>query len=353
MNERKSLWTVHPKVIHLSPQDGSGCQLGVSVALDAPSLSHAHHGPRTRQRLRCAVEELEFLDFGTIFTTQTCSREVIIKNHGQFGRRLAWAKEKAAVSGITVFRVEPEASILDPKTAYRHRWTGVSACENRPRARPTNGRKLKDLHQGESETTRRLTTVQVVLGLQKLHGDFKTLEEAGISDDVEVQIVFQEVEPVTLADKNAYLGSMEELNSVIIPPWHEGMRPAAFQACRPISSITESLRLENNGPLEVRFTVQVQYPFSTDIEEGGIPPDGSQEILVDFDPGYKVDRKSGTVKQRMAIQYDEHPAVNMVDLVGKVVWPNIELDTHKIDFGTVLNDTSKKMEVGMNIEGLA
>ena len=36
---------------------------------------------------------------------------------------------------------------------------------------------------------------------------------------------------------------------------------------------------------------QVQYPFSTDIEEGGIPPDGSQEILVDFDPGYKA-RKS-------------------------------------------------------------
>eukprot|EP00913_Durusdinium_trenchii_P025664 g24088.t1 len=234
MNERKSLWTVHPKVIHLSPQDGSGCQLGVSVALDAPSLSHAHHGPRTRQRLRCAVEELEFLDFGTIFTTQTCSREVIIKNHGQFGRRLAWAKEKAAV-------------------------------------------------------------------LSRNRIDFEFLW-----------------------DKN-----------------------------RPISSITESLRLENNGPLEVRFTVQVQYPFSTDIEEGGIPPDGSQEILVDFDPGYKVDRKSGTVKQRMAIQYDEHPAVNMVDLVGKVVWPNIELDTHKIDFGTVLNDTSKKMEVGMNIEGLA
>ncbi|CAK9100510.1 Putative surface protein bspA-like (TvBspA-like-625) [Durusdinium trenchii] len=105
-------------------------------------------------------------------------------------------------------------------------------------------RKLKDLHQGESETTRRLTTVQVVLGLQKLHGDFKTLEEAGISDDVEVQIVFQEVEPVTLADKNAYLGSMEELNSVIIPPWHEGMRPAAFQACRSLIrvEISDSVR---------------------------------------------------------------------------------------------------------------
>ena len=37
--------------------------------------------------------------------------------------------------------------------------------------------------------------------------------------------------------------------------------------------------------------VEVQYPFSTDIEEGGIPPDGSQEILVDFDPGYKAEAK--------------------------------------------------------------
>lgn len=37
----------------------------------------------------------------------------------------------------------------------------------------------------------------------------------------------------------------------------------------------------------------MQYPFSTDIEEGGIPPDGSQEILVDFDPGYKA-RCEGT-----------------------------------------------------------
>lgn len=63
-------------------------------------------------------------------------------------------------------------------------------------------------------------------------------------------------------------------------------------AARPIASITEPLRLENNGPLEVRFTVQVQYPFSTDIEEGGIPPDGSQEILVDFDPGYKASQSS-------------------------------------------------------------
>ncbi|CAE8631652.1 unnamed protein product [Polarella glacialis] len=49
----------------------------------------------------------------------------------------------------------------------------------------------------------------------------------------------------------------------------------------------------------------------------------------------------------MSIGYDEHPAVNVVELVGKVVWPNIELDIAKLDFGTVLNDTSRKLEVRM------
>lgn len=37
----------------------------------------------------------------------------------------------------------------------------------------------------------------------------------------------------------------------------------------------------------------------------------------------------------------------------QVVWPNIELDTHKIDFGTVLNDTSKKMEAEKRLVSLS
>merc|ERR1712194_464518 len=42
-----------------------------------------------------------------------------------------------------------------------------------------------------------------------------------------------------------------------------------------------------------------------------------------------------------------HPAVNTVELVGKVVWPNLELDPTKIDFGTVINETTRRLEVKM------
>eukprot|EP00435_Cladocopium_sp_Y103_P009743 s813_g2.t1 len=332
MNERKSLWTVHPKVIHLSPQET--LQLALSVRMDETCTAVdtlnliVSEGDDLTVQVRCkggatasdtpvtCDEELEFLDFGTIFTTQTCSREVVVKNHGQFGRRLAWAKEKEKDKkknekkedlsmrrkkpqdeGVTIFRVEPEASLLDPKSAFRFTFMASS--------------------QTPGVVEDELVCTEIV----EKGGGGKTIFRTRMKANFvapQLKLSRNRIEFEFLWDKH-----------------------------RPISSITESLTLENTGPLEVRFTVQVQYPFSTDIEEGGIPPDGSQEILVDFDPGYKVDRKSGTVKQRMAIQYDEHPAVNMVDLVGKVVWPNIELDTHKIDFGTVLNDTSKKMEVRM------
>lgn len=37
----------------------------------------------------------------------------------------------------------------------------------------------------------------------------------------------------------------------------------------------------------------------------------------------------------------------MVDLIGEVCFPNIELATNLINFGSILNDTSKKMSITM------
>ena len=38
-------------------------------------------------------QDMELIDFGTIFTTHTEPREIIIKNHGQQARRIAWSRE--------------------------------------------------------------------------------------------------------------------------------------------------------------------------------------------------------------------------------------------------------------------
>eukprot|EP00931_Biecheleriopsis_adriatica_P045665 TRINITY_DN2614_c0_g1_i1.p1 TRINITY_DN2614_c0_g1~~TRINITY_DN2614_c0_g1_i1.p1 ORF type:complete len:5069 (-),score=1280.39 TRINITY_DN2614_c0_g1_i1:105-14627(-) len=339
MNERRSLWTVHPKVIHLSPQETM--QLAVTLQIDETSTSQDTlnlivqegddltvqvRGRGTDTPVRCD-QELDDLDFGTLFTTYTEPKEIIIKNWGQQSRRLTWSKDKEkekkkekerkekeaqeAQSGKKkkkkddepkemppVFRVEPEMALIEPKSAFRFTFMAMS---------PTSGSVEDELVCTE------------------------TLDKGGGAG----KQIFR-----TFLKAN-FVAPQLRLSRTRIP------FEFLWDKKRPIASITETLRLENTGPLEVRFTVQVQYPFSTDIEEGAIPPNATQELLVDFDPGYKADRKSGPIRQRMTIQYEDHPAVNVVELIGSVVWPNIELDETKLDFGTVLNDTSRKLEIRM------
>lgn len=50
----------------------------------------------------------------------------------------------------------------------------------------------------------------------------------------------------------------------------------------------------------------------------------------------------------------EHPHKDTIDLVGSVNFPNIVLDTSMINFGSILNDTTKKMVLTMkNVSEMA
>eukprot|EP00930_Biecheleria_cincta_P015308 TRINITY_DN12810_c0_g1_i1.p1 TRINITY_DN12810_c0_g1~~TRINITY_DN12810_c0_g1_i1.p1 ORF type:complete len:5041 (+),score=1000.88 TRINITY_DN12810_c0_g1_i1:126-15248(+) len=340
MNDRKSLWSVHPKVIHLSPQETLQLALTLKIDETATSVDYLNlivnegedltvqvRGKGAGTPVKCALEEgIDSLDFETLFTTHTESKEIIINNWGRAYRRLTWSKDKEkekkkekerkereaqeAQSGKKkkkqedpddlppVFRVEPESVMLEPKSAFRFTFMAVS---------PTPGFVEDEL----------ICTETLDKGGGAGKQIFRTQLKATFVAP-QLRLSCNKIEFEFLWDKN-----------------------------KPIASMSESFTLENTGPLEVRFTVQVVYPFSTDIEEGAVPPNGTQDVVVDFDPGYKVDRKSGTIRQRMIIQYDDHPATNTVELIGKVVWPNLELDTNKLDFGTVLNNTSRKLEVKM------
>lgn len=70
-------------------------------------------------------------------------------------------------------------------------------------------------------------------------------------------------------------------------------------------------------------------------------------MKVDFDPSYKVDRVSGIVNGRISIIHLNHPHKEFVDLTGEVCFPNIKLDTNMINFGAILNDTTKKVTILM------
>lgn len=325
MNERKSLWSVHPKIIHLSPQET--LQLAVTLKIDEANTSTdtlnlivCESNPLTVQVRGKGIDtpvvtedNLEHLDFGTLFTTHTEPKEIIIKNWGQNARRITWFREKdknekKGAAGKNqkdegdkppnIFRVEPENVVMEPKSAYRFTFLAMS---------PNPG------------------FVEEVLVCNE------TLDKGGGPGK---QIFKPRLTASFVAPQLRLSASELRFNFF----WDRN---------KPIAPLTEPLTLENTGPLEVGFRVQVESPFDVDIEEGSIPPHGCQELQISFDPGYKADRKSSTVRKTLKVQYDEHPAVNTVECIGKVVWPNLELGDSKLDFGIILNETQKSMQVKM------
>lgn len=132
----------------------------------------------------------------------------------------------------------------------------------------------------------------------------------------------------------------------------------------------------------------VPQPFSIDRSEFALEPDEEAELMVSFDPAYKKDRQSHVAEKKLtgecvlavaaparsplcavahmpsplppqhhrtcagsctrvcpAAVYQGHPRRDHVDLIGDINYPNIDLEYSKIDFGCILNNTTKSMTV--------
>eukprot|EP00971_Amphidinium_carterae_P108412 2146669-Amphidinium_carterae.1 len=88
-------------------------------------------------------QDLGCVDFGTLFTTHQMSHEVLVKNYGRCARRISWQREKdpkeskrvallspeeqaALPPTPVIFRVDPEAAIIEPKSAFRFNFVASS-----------------------------------------------------------------------------------------------------------------------------------------------------------------------------------------------------------------------------------
>lgn len=115
----------------------------------------------------------------------------------------------------------------------------------------------------------------------------------------------------------------------------------------PFMPISKNLELSCGSQLPVNFMLKVTPPFSINQEEFALLPGKSAAVRVDFDPGQKVDRVSGKQPGKLQVVHKDHPHREVVELEGETCFPNIKLDTTLINFGSILNDTSKKVLINM------
>lgn len=106
--------------------------------------------------------------------------------------------------------------------------------------------------------------------------------------------------------------------------------------------ISKQLELKNSGPLPTACNLLIDPPFSCATEKLSLTPGSSEQIMIKFDPGMKQDKLSDNIGGKLAISHIGHPQKDIVQLQGEVCFPNLNIQPPNIDFGCILNDTSKK-----------
>lgn len=71
-------------------------------------------------------------------------------------------------------------------------------------------------------------------------------------------------------------------------------------------------------------------------------PKRTETIRISFNPNIYDAKISTKVKESLYIRYNGHPKNQKLDVFAEFCYPNIKLEKNEIDFGTVMNDTSKK-----------
>ena len=106
--------------------------------------------------------------------------------------------------------------------------------------------------------------------------------------------------------------------------------------------ITRTLTLANAGPLPTTINLRIDPPFSCATERLTLGNGEPETVSIDFDPGMKQDRVSDNISGKLTIAHSNHPHRDVVHLQGEVCFPNLQILPPSIDFGCILNDTSKR-----------
>ena len=263
-------------------------------------------------------EDLKVIDFGATFTNQQCSKYITIENKGRRPQSLKWINQtikdrmlsqsskkrkqedgkpdkKKKASLDPVFIVNPPEIELPPRTHIRFHLIGFSK------------------HKG-------LCSERLLL-------------ETKVLKDKQARIVF---------DTEIKADFMNPLLDLSVPALDYSY---TWDKDVPIEIITKPLTMTNRTPLPLHFVLKAQIPYTIDVWEHSLAPQESATINVDFDPGYKADRQSHIAESALTAVYKGHPQRDNIQLKGDISFPNLDFEYTVINFGCVLNDTTKTMLV--------
>ncbi|GMH35419.1 hypothetical protein BSKO_03287 [Bryopsis sp. KO-2023] len=111
----------------------------------------------------------------------------------------------------------------------------------------------------------------------------------------------------------------------------------------PMSKITKDITITNVSRLPLTFTLRAPPPFLVTPDATVLNPGDPLTVQTVFDPSFRGDYESALTRSRITIAYADNSKKDGVDLVGEIHRPNLKFDSSKVDFGSVLTDTNRRI----------
>ena len=272
-------------------------------------------------------KDLSVVDMGEVWTNQVCTRQFMLENKGRRPQALSWVN------------ATQREVLLDAKRAAR-KSGGSSARQEATKLR----REAVFTVQPPSATLQPRTAVLFTFqGQSKRPGQVEEVLEcfAKVADERGGNVVF------SAATRAVFMHPLVKLD----PPalnfeynFQPGSMPAG-SASREDTLQVQQVQVRNVSALDMHCRLGIGEPFQVRPHALQLAPGEEATVAVEFDPGYKVDRISHSVESSLVVTYDNHPRRDSLPVAAALHFPNLELDANDLDFGTVLNDTTKSETV--------
>ena len=265
-------------------------------------------------------EDLKNISFGLQYTFKYDHREIFVENKGRRPQKLSWQQKRTETRKKEV-KQDPNASKEDniPEEEPESTFTIVPDTVMLP---PKTG----VMFQFRAYSAKKGTVTEGYQLLTQIGNDRKS------SLLLETNLVGEFISPtLTFSESKMHFKYT----------WQRGV---------PSSLISRNLEISNISQLPTNFNVKVTAPFSINKDSFSLIPGRSAVLKIDFDPSLKADRVSGFSRNKLQIVHVDHPQRDYINLLGEVCFPNLKVESNLINFGSIMNETSKT--ISLNIQNV-
>ena len=276
-------------------------------------------------------QDLKVVDFGIIFTCRNHTKRYTIQNRGRKPQKLKWNRLNQRGNLIP---------IPDPNKA---------AAGNRVVSANTtwlsNG---KDKDKAQEVFVFTVNPVTVLLQ-PKTQITFEFSCNSGTDGEISENLICTSLVGNERKEKTVFECN---LKGKFINPLLQFTESTVYfkyiwQKSVPIEPLSKDISITCGALLPANFLLKCTPPFSINRERFSLEPNQSESLRIDFDPGHKYDKTSGQAVQKLQIIHQDHPQKDNIELIGEVCFPNLKMETTSVDFGCILNDTTKKVYMKM------